>query len=73
MQPADLIFLKAVLEDVLHNQAASLTKGDIMPHAAERLVHELHNLWRRIGPTEFEQLLPHMAGVAMDDRLWNAA
>ncbi len=40
-----------------------------MPHAAQRLVDVLHNLRRRLGPPELEQLLPNVTGVPVDDRL----
>lgn len=68
---ADLVLFKTVLEDVLHNKAAGFTESNIMPHATEGLIDILHNLRGGVGPTEFEQLLPDVAGVAVDDRLGN--
>lgn len=44
-----------------------------MPHAGQRIVDELHDLRRRVVPTKLKQLLPDMAGIAVNDRLWNAA
>jgi hypothetical protein len=67
-----LIFFEAILKDVLNNQATSLTKGHLMPHATKCLVNILHNLRGRLGPTKLKQLLPDVAGVAMNNRLGNA-
>lgn len=39
-----LVFLEAILEDILHNQTASLAEGNFMPHSSESLVHKFHNL-----------------------------
>lgn len=67
-----LVVLKTVLEDVLDNKAASLAQSNLMPHAAQSLVDVLHDLRRRAAPTQFEQLLPNVASVAVDDGLGNA-
>ena len=64
-----LVFLKAVLEDVLNHQATSFSQCDLMPHAAEGLVDVLHDLWRRVAPAELEQLLPDVARIAVNDCL----
>ena len=65
----DLVFFKAVLEDVLYYQAASLTQGNFVPHTAKSLVDIAHDLRWGVTPAEFEQLLPHMAGIAVNDGL----
>lgn len=41
-----LVLLQAILEDILYNQAASLAQGNLVPHAAQSLVHILHYLRR---------------------------
>ena len=40
-----------------------------MPHATKGFVDILHNLWGRVAPTEFKQLLPDVASVTMDHSL----
>lgn len=67
------IFLKAVLEDVLNDQAASLAQSDFVPHAAKGLVDISHDLRWRVAPAELEKLLPHMASISVDDRLRNTS
>lgn len=64
-----LVLFEAVLKDVLDNQTSSLPKSHFVPHASEGLVDILHDLRRRVGPSELKQLLPNVAGVAVDDRL----
>lgn len=44
-----------------------------MPHAAKGFIHFDHDLRRLAVPTELEQLLPDMACIAMNYRLWNSA
>lgn len=68
-----LVILKAVLEDVLNNKTASLTESNLVPHAMESLVDVFHDLGRSVGPAKLEQLLPDVAGVAVDNRLRDAA
>lgn len=68
-----LVLLKAVLEDVLDDKTASLTEGNLVPHAAESFVDVLHDLRRGVAPAEFEQLLPDVTGVTVNNRLRNAA
>jgi hypothetical protein len=67
-----LVFLKTVLEDVLHHQTARLSKGDFVPHTAESFIDVAHDLRWRIAPAKLEQLLPDMASIAVDHSLWNA-
>lgn len=44
-----------------------------MPHSMKGIVDELHDLGRRLCPSQFEKFLPHMASVTMDDCLGNTA
>ena len=44
-----------------------------MPHAAKGFIDMLHDLWWRCLLSKFEQLLPDVAGIAMDDRLGDPA
>jgi len=44
-----------------------------MPHSTKSFVDVLHDLWRRVTPAELKQLLPDVAGVAVDDCLRNAS
>jgi hypothetical protein len=67
-----LVILKAVLEDVLNDKTASLAESNLVPHATESLVDVLHDLGRSVTPAEFEQLLPDVAGITVDNRLRNA-
>lgn len=41
---AYLVFLEAILKNILHNQTTSLAEGNLMPHSSESLVHKFHNL-----------------------------
>lgn len=68
-----LVFLETVLEDVLHDQAASLAQCNFMPHTAQSLIDVAHDLRWRVAPPELKELLPNVARVAVDDGLWNAA
>ena len=68
-----LLFLDTVLEDVLYNQAAGFSKGNLMPHAAKSLVDFQHDLRGLAAPTKLEQLLPDMTSIAMDDSVGNAS
>jgi hypothetical protein len=67
----NLVIFKAILEDILDNQASRLTEGHFMPHALERLIHILHDLRGRLRPAELEQLLPDVTCVTVDNRLRN--
>lgn len=67
-----LIFFQAILKDVLHNQAASLSKRNLMPHSAKCFVHISHDLRRGIAPAKLEQLLPDVTSIAVDDSLRDA-
>ena len=69
---AYLVLLQTILEDVLYNEAAGLAQCDLVPHATQGFVDVAHNLRWRITPTKFEQLLPDMASVAVDNGLWDA-
>jgi hypothetical protein len=40
-----LILFETVLEDILHNQTASLSKSYFVPHSVQSLVDILHDLW----------------------------
>jgi len=66
-----LVFLQAVLKDVLNNQATSLTKSNLVPHAAKSLIDILHNLGRGLGPAKLKKLLPDMASITVNNSLWN--
>ena len=68
-----LLFFNTVLEDVLNNETASLTKGDLVPHTAKSLVDLEHDLRRFATPAKLEQLLPDMACIAMNDSVWDAS
>lgn len=68
-----LVFLEAVLEDVLDDKTASLAESHLVPHTAKSFVDILHDLWWRVAPAELEQLLPNVTGVAVNDSLWDAA
>lgn len=67
-----LVFLQAVLEDVLDNETASFTEGNLVPHATKGFVDVLHDLRRGTAPAKLEQLLPDVARVAVDNRLRDA-
>ena len=66
-----LFFFNAVLEDVLNDQAASLTQSNLMPHATKSLVHLEHDLRRLATPSELEQLLPDMTCIAVNNSVWD--
>jgi hypothetical protein len=66
-----LVFLQTVLKDVLNNQATSLTKSDLVPHAAKSLINILHDLGRGFGPAKLKKLLPDMTSIAVNNSLWN--
>jgi hypothetical protein len=68
-----LVLFQTVLKDVLDNETARLAQSNLVPHALQSLVDVLHDLWRRVRPAKFEELLPDMAGIAMDDSLGNPA
>lgn len=68
-QGTDLVLFQTILEDVLDNETARLAQSDLVPHALQSLVDVLHDLGRRVRPAKFEQLLPDMACIAMDDSL----
>lgn len=65
----DLVILQAILKYVLNNQAACLAQSNFVPHTAQGLVDELHDLGRSLTPPQFEQFLPNVAGISMNDRL----
>ena len=67
-----LVILKAVLEDVLNDQTASLAESNLVPHAAESLIDVLHDLGWSVAPAELKELLPDVAGVAVNDGLGDA-
>jgi hypothetical protein len=69
VRDTDLVFLKTVLKYILDDKTSSLAQSNLMPHAAKSFVHIFHDLRWRFGPSEFKELLPDMAGVAMDDCL----
>jgi len=64
-----LVFLKTILEDVLDDQATGLTQGDLVPHTTEGFVDVPHDLGRRVTPAQLKELLPDVAGIAVDDSL----
>ena len=66
------VFFETILEDVLDHKTASLAESHLMPHAAKCFVDVRHNLGRRVAQTKLEQLLPHVAGVSVDDCLGTA-
>ena len=67
-----LLLFNAVLEDVLNDQTASLSKSDLMPHAAKSFVDLEHDLRRLATPAELKQLLPNVTSVAVNDSVWDA-
>lgn len=67
-----LVIVHAVLENVLDDETASLSKRDFVPHATQSLVDELHDKRRLSTPAELEQLLPDVACVAVDNGFRNA-
>lgn len=73
VESAHLFLLHTVLEDVLDNKAASFAKRYFMPHTSQSLVHLDHDLRRLTSPTQFEELLPNVACIAVDDGVRNAA
>ena len=66
---AYLVLFETVLEDILNDQATSLAKSNLVPHATESLIDIFHDLRRGLSPTKLEKLLPDMTSVAMDDSL----
>lgn len=68
-----LVLLEAVLEDVLDNQAAGLTKSYFVPHALQSLVDMLHDLGRGGRPAQLKQFLPDVASIAVNDSLRDTA
>lgn len=67
-----LVFIDAVLEDVLNDKTASLTQSHLVPHSTQSLVDVLHDLRWRATPAKLEELLPDVAGIAVDDSLRNS-
>ena len=63
--------LDAVFEDVLDNETSGFAQSHLMPHAMESVVNLGHDLRRFTAPAKFEELLPHMAGITVDDSLRN--
>lgn len=70
---AHLVLFKTILEDVLDHEAASLAQGNLVPHTLQSLIDVRHDLRRRLGPTQLEQLLPDMARVAVDDSVGDSS
>lgn len=68
-----LLFLNAVLEDVLNDQTASLTESNLVPHASKSFVDFEHDLRWLTGPAKLEQLLPDMACITVDDSVRDAS
>ncbi len=66
---AYLVFLQAILEDVLNDETAGLSKCNFMPHASKGFVDVLHDLRWRVAPSQFEKLLPDVTSVAVNHRL----
>ena len=71
VQGTYLVFLEAVFEDVLDDQAARLAKGNLVPHATQSLVDILHDLRRGVGPAKLKELLPDMARIAVNHSFRN--
>lgn len=68
----DLVFLEAVLKYVLNDEAACFTQSNLVPHTTECFIHIFHDLRWRLSPSEFEELLPNVTGIAMNNGLGNA-
>lgn len=68
-----LFFLDAVFEDILHHQAPCFTQCNFVPHPLQRLIHLGHDLGRLATPSKLEELLPNVAGIPMNNRLWDSA
>lgn len=68
-----LLFLHTVLENVLHHQTAGFTQCNFMPHSTECLIHLGHDLRGIATPAELKKLLPNMASIAVNHRLWDSA
>lgn len=67
-----LLILNAIFEDVLYDQAASFTKCDLVPHTAKGFIDLGHDLRWFHAPSEFEQLLPNMTSISVNDCVRNA-
>jgi hypothetical protein len=67
-----LLFLDAILEDVLNYQTSSLTKSDLVPHVSERFVNFEHDLRRLTRPAKLKKLLPNVTSIAVDHSIRNA-
>ena len=70
---AYLVFLKTVLKDILDYQTTCLAKCNLMPHSTKSFIDIFHDLRGRLGPSEFEELLPDVTSISMDDGLGDAA
>lgn len=70
---AHLVLFETVLEDILDYQAARLAQGNLVPHTLQSLIDVRHDLGRRLGPTQLEQLLPDVARVAVNDSVGNSS
>lgn len=68
-----LVLFHAVFKNILDNEAARLTQGDLMPHPLEGFIDMLHDIWGRVAPVELKKLLPDMTGIPVNNRVWNAA
>lgn len=68
-----LLIFDTVLENVLHDKTSSFAQGDLMPHASQSFVDLQHDLWWLATPAQFEQFLPDMTCVTMDDGVRDAA
>lgn len=71
-QPSSyLVLFQTVLKYVLYNQTACLAQRNLVPHATQGLIDILHDLRRRLSPTQLKQFLPDMTSVAVNNRLGN--
>lgn len=67
-----LLILDAVFENVLDDKTASFAQGYFVPHSLESFIDFSHDLGRFTTPAEFEELLPDVAGIAVDDGFGDA-
>jgi hypothetical protein len=67
----DLVFIQAILKDVLNDQTSSLAQRNLSPNSPKRIIDILHNHRRIPPPPNLQNLLPNMTRKPMTHRLRN--
>lgn len=68
-----LLVLDTILEDVLNDKTTSFTQSHLVPHTTKSLVDFQHDLWWFFTPAKFEELLPDVTSIAMNNSIWDTS